>query len=229
MQPFISIVIPTYEANNRAEEFLTTLLGSIKSQDFKDYEVIVADHSTSDVVEKFCESFDLDIQHFYNERGRGNSSINMNEGIKRAVGKWIKIMHMDDFFVNNKALSMLHSGLEKETDKKWFAFRFNHLYETDNNNVRRDIIPSDDTTYGCPSVTGFLNKEDIFFDENIYFLNDMDMNIRLRGKYGVPHVVKQTSVRIRIHSNQVSAKERSLESKEKAYVLNKDYSQWKTS
>ena len=49
----ISIIIPTYNE----EEYLPKLLESIKSQDFNDYEVIVADAQSNDNTRKIAEEY----------------------------------------------------------------------------------------------------------------------------------------------------------------------------
>lgn len=228
MNPKISIVIPTFEAKGRAIEFLQKLFDSIKEQTFQDFEVIVPDHSQDEVIKNFCEEYEMDIHHFFNSRGRGNSSINMNEGIKKAKGKYIKVIHMDDFMNNNKALELLYNGMESNPDKKWVAWTFNHLYEDENNTTRHQITPHEDITFGCPSVTGFVNGEEIYFDEKIIYLNDKDLNDKLGMKYGLPYVVKELCVTIRQYSGQVSKTHRNVEAQERAYLLEKDYSRWTT-
>lgn len=48
-----SIVIPTYEYKGLTPVLLNKLLGSISEQTFTDYEIIVSDHSKSDLVKNF--------------------------------------------------------------------------------------------------------------------------------------------------------------------------------
>ena len=49
----ISIIIPAYNE----EEYLPKLLESIEKQDFKDYEVIIADANSSDNTREIAESY----------------------------------------------------------------------------------------------------------------------------------------------------------------------------
>lgn len=202
----ISIVIPTYEAKGKGKDLLSDLLEGISSQDYKNYEIIVSDHSQDDVIENFCKESDLDIHHFYNERGRGNSSINMNEGIKRATGDVIKIMHFDDMMFNPRTLSLIVKKLEENPEAKWGAVTFNHLYEGEESK-RRVITPDIEDVVGCPSVSFFKrNEEDPdYFDEELIIINDHDMHQRLFAKYGNPAVVEELCITIRMHSDQVSS------------------------
>ena len=201
-----SIVIPTYEYNNLAPELLKTLLDSIESQDFKDYEIVISDHSKTDIVKDFISNYNLPINYFKNERGRGNSSVNMNEGIKKSVGEYIKIMHMDDWFCNDKTLSLINAQIELEPTKNWGGVGFNHFYE-ESNQTDRYILPhiNDEirTLLGCPSVSFFKNDEN-FYDEDLIIINDSDLHIRLGKKYGEPMYINEYCVTVRMSQNQVS-------------------------
>ena len=63
----ISIVIPVSKKMKNGDYFLKRCLKSIKSQTFKDYEIVMTE--------------------------KGNASHNTNEGIKQAKGDYIKILH----------------------------------------------------------------------------------------------------------------------------------------
>ena len=201
-----SIVIPTYEYNNLAPELLKKLIDSIKTQDFKDYEIVISDHSQTNIVENFIKNYDLPINFFKNERGRGNSSINMNEGIKKSIGEYIKIMHMDDWFCDDNTLSLINKSIKLNPNKKWGGVGFNHFYE-ESGQIGRYILPNINdeikTLLGCPSVSFFKN-DDNFFDENLIIINDSDMHIRLGKKYGDPIFVNEYCVTVRMSQNQVS-------------------------
>ena len=202
-----SICIPTYEYGGLAPDLLAQLLLSIQSQTFDDYEIVVIDHSKTDIVKDSLElRKDLPINYYKNERGRGNSSINMNEGIKLCKGEYIKIMHMDDWFCDSKALQFIDEALQKEPDKKWGGVGFNHYYE-DMGVVTRYIPPHIDqnlqTLLGCPSVSFFINDSN-FYDEDLIIINDSDMHMRLGKKYGDPILVNEYCVTVRMSSGQVS-------------------------
>ena len=195
----ISIIIPTYEAYNTATKLLNELFDTIELQTYKDYEIIVADHSKNNKVKNLCQQRTLPIQHFYNERKRGNSSANMNDGIKKASGNFIKIMHMDDMFCSHIALELLANEIDK-TDKKWGAIVFNHFYENEKK-ISENFVPSE-PCIGCPSVSFFANDDNLF-DENFIVLNDADMHFRLQKKYGKPIIISETCITIRIHDMQL--------------------------
>jgi glycosyltransferase involved in cell wall biosynthesis len=199
----ISIVIPTYEANGKGFLFLQRCLDSITVQSYSNFEVVIADHSIDDRIRDMLSKYNqINIKHFFNDRGRGNSSINMNEGIKRAVGDVIKVLHFDDAFADPNALQWL-ANLYQKPSVKWGAFTFNHMR---NGELINTITPSFNTTMGCPSTSFFVNDKNdpIFFDEELIIINDHDMHHRLREKYGEPDIISSLGVTIGLHDDQVS-------------------------
>ena len=205
-----SIVIPTYEYSGLATKLLDKLLESINQQTFNNYEIIIVDHSLDNVIENYLESYpNLEIRYIKNNIGRGNSSINMNVGIKNSLGEFIKIMHMDDWFCNPKTLELINDAINKNSQKKWGGVGFNHFYEnlqTTNRLILPYIDPNIRTLIGCPSVSFFINdKESLnLFDENLIIINDSDMHIRLGKKYGEPIFINEYCVTVRMSDNQVS-------------------------
>jgi glycosyltransferase involved in cell wall biosynthesis len=202
-----SIVIPTYEYKGLAPELLDKLFDSIEQQTYKDFEIIVSDHSITNLVEEYLKKWDkLPISYFKNVRGIGNSSINMNEGIKLSKGEFVKIMHMDDWFCNPNTLQLINNSIKEEPHKKWGGVGFNHFYQ-ENRTIGRfekpHINPVIRTLLGCPSVSFFLNDNN-FFDENLIIINDSDMHIRLGKKYGEPILINDCCVTVRMSENQVS-------------------------
>jgi len=221
-----SIVIPTYEYKGLAPELLDKLIGSINEQTFKDYEIVISDHSTTDIVKNYLSKWDLPIVYYKNERGRGNSSINMNEGIKISNGEFIKIMHMDDWFCNPNTLELIDNSITENPNKSWGGVGFNHYY-VERNVVERYVRPQINreirTLLGCPSVSFFINDGN-FYDENLIIINDSDMHIRLGKKYGQPIFVNDYCVTVGMSENQVSNQVSGKQhADEIAYYKNKNF------
>jgi glycosyltransferase involved in cell wall biosynthesis len=218
----ISIIIPTYEAKGKGSFFLKRCLDSIITQTYTNFEVIIADHSKDDVIKDLLINYpQIDIKHFFNERGRGNSSINMNEGIKKAKGDIIKILHFDDMFAHINVLQML-ADLYQDPSVKWGAFTFNHLQ---NGELIHMITPSFNGVMGCPSTSFFINDKNdpIYFDEELIIINDKDMHYRLQEKYGEPNIITTLGITIGLHEGQVSnfSTSQAKETQEWEYYNNK--------
>lgn len=206
----VSIVVPTYEYGGKACALLDQCLGSIDAQTYRNFEVVVIDHSKDSVIEEYLSRWSFPVRYRRNERGRGNSSVNMNEGIADAQGEIIKVMHMDDWFCNPQALQKMVDGLRAHPDRAWGGFGFNHYYENERSTARfikPHIHPELRTLIGCPSVSFFVNNKQSpdRFDESLIVINDSDMHIRLGQKYGEPLLIEDCCVTIRMHSMQVSS------------------------
>jgi glycosyltransferase involved in cell wall biosynthesis len=204
-----SIVVPTYECAGRAVELLSDLFESIEAQSFRDFEVVIADHSKDTAVRDFARRQPFPVVYLANDRGRGNSSINMNEGIKISRGKYIKVMHMDDLFCNDRSLEQIADAIQKNPDKRWGGVGFNHLDE--DQGVVRDfrmpgIIPEFQALLGCPSVSFFLNDQESpnLFNEELVVINDAEMHYRLQKKYGDPILIEDYCVTVRLSAGQVT-------------------------
>ncbi|MDP7244503.1 MAG: glycosyltransferase [Flavobacteriales bacterium] len=81
----LSIIIPTYNE----EKYLPTLLESIKDQDFKDYEIIVADNNSKDNTRQIAKKFSCRII-----KG-GLQSIGINNAAKVAENNILLILDAD--------------------------------------------------------------------------------------------------------------------------------------
>ena len=104
IKPFFSIAIPTYGYNGRGAEFLEHSLEIILNQTYKDYEIILSDHSTDDTIKNVFNRWksELNIKYYSNDVGRGIISPNINNAMKYCNGEWIKVLFQDDFLFLSK-------------------------------------------------------------------------------------------------------------------------------
>jgi hypothetical protein len=223
-----SIVIPTWEQYGKGIFFLNQLLTSIKNQNYKSLEVIISDHSVNDNIEKFINNFtDLPINYFRNEINRGNSPSNLNFGLSHANGEVIKVMFQDDFFVNKNALNLIDNSFS-DKNVKWLVN--GSCNTTDSINFYNFMIPSWNSrilegvnTISSPSVLSFINKEIIFFDENLTMLMDCDYYYSLYKKYGLPYILPDYLIANTSHPNQISKMYNKNIQDEINIVKNKNY------
>ena len=102
----ISIVIPTY---NEAG-YIETLLESIQSQEFDDYEIIVCDGGSTDGTIEILEEYDVKI---FEDDGDGPGAAR-NKGGEKASGDTILFLDADVKLVDEKVFSRVEEALEKE-------------------------------------------------------------------------------------------------------------------
>ena len=81
----LSIIIPTYNE----EEYLPLLLKSIKQQDFRDYEIIVADANSKDNTVKIAEEYGCIVVE------GGMPAVGRNNGAKVAKGDYLLFLDSD--------------------------------------------------------------------------------------------------------------------------------------
>jgi len=112
-----SIITCTYNS----ADYIQKNIDSIKSQSFSDFEHIFIDgFSTDDTVEiikKYQEEFPQKVKLFqYQPRGIANA---MNEGIKKAKGKYIMHLHSDDSMYDKEVLKDINSFLIQKNNPDW--------------------------------------------------------------------------------------------------------------
>jgi glycosyltransferase involved in cell wall biosynthesis len=224
----ISICIPTYECSGRGVEFLTKLIQSIEIQTYKNFNIIISDHSLNDDIKNFCNDLKdiFEILYIKNEHSIGNSPSNTNNSIKNADGDIIKIMFQDDFFYNEKALELIVKEFEND-NCHWLVTSCNHTNDdgkTFNNFMTpywNENIIMGINTISSPSVLSFRNNNSCEFDENLVMLMDCEMYYQLYLKYGLPIIINEVLVTNRLHSKQISSMYSTDINIEINYIINK--------
>lgn len=224
----ISIVIPAYIKDSSQLIFLENAFDSILRQTFTNYEIVLTDHSTIYDIESLCEKYSNKIKILYikNFYGRGIPTENANTALKYCSGEYIKILHCDDFFVDNRALEKIVNTLDS-TKKKWLVNGFNHTY--DGISFFNEKIPQypdhlliGNNLLGAPSNVTIRNDSKEDFDVNITMGIDIEWYHRLRMKYGMPYILNDILVTSRIRDDRVSA----VTSKQYDIVIDGDGSSW---
>jgi dTDP-4-dehydrorhamnose reductase len=208
---FFSIAIPTYGYNGKGSEFLEFSLKKLYSQTFKNFEIVISDHSTDNTIKDICDKWKdkLNIIHSFNERGRGVISPNINESMKNCKGEWIKILFQDDFLFDENSLQRQYDYINQIKNLTWFFTQFYH--SNDGVNFYRHYLPqwnnsvwSGNNTLGCPSGLTLKNNDLIFFDENLNWLMDCDFYQRMFLKYGEPSILNEITVVNRTWGNRLT-------------------------
>jgi glycosyltransferase involved in cell wall biosynthesis len=209
----LSIAIPTWESYNNGEQFLDDLLRTIEIQTFKDFEVVISDHSKDDYLLPKIKEFEdkFDIKYYRNENDRGNSPANMNNAISKCSGEIVKIMFQDDFFYDDEALEKIYYALS-DSDRMWLLNGTNHTKD-DGNSFYWDLYPkfNDDllkgvNTISSPSVVAFKRQSEVIFDETLVYFMDIDYYYGMHEKYGDPVFYNDILVTNRFpHKNSISS------------------------
>lgn len=211
--PLISVCIPAYKNIG----FLKRLLDSISIQTFRDFEVILTDDSPDKEIKTLCETYkgQFLVRYFYNEEPKGSPE-NWNEGIRKARGQWIKIMHDDDWFADKNSLSSFADAIRMHPEASFFFSAYRDIYLEEGR--AREIFVSawrlqaflkEHTTLfsknivGPPSVVLYRNDPAFLYDRQVKWVVDIDFYIRyLAGK--TPVYIRSILVNVGLGSQQVT-------------------------
>ena len=206
----ISITIPTYEMNGVGYKFLEKSLGFISKQSFKEFEIVISDHSKSNEIKNVCSNFNsLDINYIKNDKNFGSSSANLNNAIENSKYDIIKFLMQDEYIYEENTLLDIKKTFDDSTTN-WVATGC--LF---GNNVEQPIgkmIPyynSDiiygNNTIGSPSTISIRRTNDLeLFNPDLIWLMDCDYYKRLYDKWGEPKIIPEYKIFVNQHQNQVT-------------------------
>jgi len=107
----VSIITVCY---NRAATLEKAILSAL-TQDYKDIEYIVIDGNSTDGTKAIIEKYTNRIAQYISEPDNGMYDA-INKGLALATGDIVGLMHSDDEFYNNKAISKIVSAFQQSID-----------------------------------------------------------------------------------------------------------------
>ena len=196
----ISIVIPIYNA----EKYLEECLNSIKNQTYKNLEVIMVNDGSKDNSETICMNFLRSDSRFrYLKKENGGVSSARNVGLDNVEGDYITFIDADDW-VDENHLEILIDGIIKNNCEVAISsyMRFINTRETYLINIysnqekyllnygkmnREKFLTelpkliSINNSFNCAVSKLFSRRlvEDIRFDSNIIYAEDLDFYFKL--------------------------------------------------
>lgn len=182
--PKISIIVPIHDMKNGAF-FLWRAVNSIMEQTFKDYEIIITKE--------------------------GKMAENTNAGIKKAKGEYIKILYMDDFLAHPNALQKIWDEIKKKDYKvDWLVSSCNNDRDGKVHQPYYDFGVGDfldglkkgKNTIGSPAVLTMRKESALLFDENLSWMLDCDLYLRLGKLNSV--LLNDVNVTIGVHDGQMT-------------------------
>lgn len=209
----ISVCIPVYNEI----ELLKRCLFSLEIQKFESFEVIITDDSSNNDIEIFITNYKapFPISYFRNNPALG-SPINWNAAIKKATGKYIKIIHQDDWLATPESLRLFYESLE-EKPESLFAFCISRDFVNNQPQpLRCDFNKELEKwrknksflcTYnfiGDPSTIMFRNNNDLFYDSRMKWCVDTDFNLQLYEKNNNILFIEKELIHIGTHPGQIT-------------------------
>jgi len=102
-----------------SEKTILYTLNSVLNQTYKNIEHIIVDGGSTDKTLQIIKNYPIKNKKFFstNQKGIYNA---INEGIKRATGEYISILHSDDIYQNNYILEEVSKIIKKKKNIKKF-------------------------------------------------------------------------------------------------------------
>jgi glycosyltransferase involved in cell wall biosynthesis len=223
----ISICIPTYECNGHGVECLEYSFSHMENQSFKDFDVVISDHSRNDDIKNLCKQWEnkLDIKYLENPIDRGSPASNTNNAMKSATGDWIKILNQDDYFFSDESLSTISNAVDDSHN--WIATGY--LHTNDRMGLFNYHVPVMNpnifavNTIGTPSCVMFRNIKPVLeMDCNLKYYYDCEYYYRFLQKNGLPRLIENPTIVDYLWSNSVtSGLTQEFMNSELEYVLQK--------
>ena len=214
-----------------AEKFLVEYLSHLMYQTFKDFDIVISDQSEDDNLKIICDTFShvLDIKYLKNTSNKKNAANNVNNAVRYATGEIVKLLYMDDFFVDQGALLKISNAFDSNPDGKWFISGFTHSNETRTQffDTRLPIYENKyvngDNTTGNPSNYAVRNSCALEMDDDLLWIVDGEYFYRSYFYHGDPIKLDDVLVCFREHGSSAfqDPKFQELDVKERQYCIDK--------
>lgn len=194
MEPFFSVIIPTY---NRA-----TLIGkaidSVLTQTYTNWELLIIDDGSKDNTREVVEAYtDPRVKYIYQVNAERSAA--RNNGITQARGKYICFLDSDDYFLSNR-LALLHTEMVKRNLP--VAMFYTGLY-FDNNGKMTEApvnLKEYDNRYDKIALSVIHSQQTCIhkqvldeykYDRRFHIGEDMELWIRIVEKYSCIYLAGQ--------------------------------------
>lgn len=185
----LSIIIPIYNV----EKYIKDCLDSVISYDSSEYEIVVVNDGTPDgsmeIVYRY-QQLHLDKIKIIEQENKG-LSIARNNGIEKAIGKYVWCVDSDDYLTKGAINNVL--TLIKENDVEIFSMPLNFCYENGNNKIEYNSNNSNKIFIGGDYLkkkfpfgasTRYIIKKEFIKKHNLNFVSgklheDGDFGLRL--------------------------------------------------
>ncbi len=220
--PFFSLIVPTY---NRAG-LIGKTIGSVLSQQFTDFELIIVDDGSTDHTEEIVKGI-KDPRIFYYKKENAERGAARNFGVKHAKGKYISFLDSDDLlyanhfsvafdFISNHSPEIFHLAYQIVSPAGKVLQRMDSI-----KNINSEIISGNPLSCLGVFVKRGIIIENLFVeDRQLAGLEDWELWLRISRHYKFQNSNQITSAIVQ-HSQRsviVDSKER-LKAKTKAFLF----------
>lgn len=186
IDPFFSVVIPTY---NRART-IEKAIRSVLAQSFTDFEIIVVDDGSSDNTSEIVNAIKNEKIKFY-RRSNAERGASRNFGASMARGQFINFLDSDDlaypnhlqeayeFYIKNPEVKIFHLGYDVRNENGDLLLEASSI-----NSINKKIVNGN-----FLSCNGVIVKRDVILkekfneDRELASLEDWELWIRMSSRF----------------------------------------------
>lgn len=193
----ISVCIPAY--NNLLA--FKRCLESVLIQDYVNFEIIVSDDSSNNLIEDYIGALNEKRLNYYRNKPALGAPENWNNAITKAKGDYIKILHHDDYLAAKNSLTRFADAMRTHP-KADFCFCFTDIYfktkdlhflhkqtKTQLKRLTNDpFFLFFRNVIGAPSATFFKNNTNLLFNKDLKWLVDVEFYIRFLKQSQFVHI-----------------------------------------
>lgn len=241
----VSVVVITYNF----EKYILETLNSIKDQTYKNIELIISDDNSNDntkfIVEKWIEKNKEEFREIIFLKNSINQGVtkNINIGVRRSTGEWVKIIAGDDILEKNAISNYIESIKNNKLINIVFgqAQSFNDTFNKSNFGK---VLPAKDEEKfffktieqqkkwllkgnPIPAPTSFIRRKLLeknnYFDERFKMVEDYPFWFKIVNGGEKIYYLKKITVFYRKISTSVSAKKNGEEISKAMFEFDKKF------
>ncbi|AFS49650.1 glycosyltransferase group 2 [alpha proteobacterium HIMB59] len=176
------------------EDTILKMKNSVTKQNLKDYEHIFclskrSKDNTSNIVNKYLTANDI---VFYEAENTVNKFDAINQAIKISKGRYLFLLHGDDYIINENFFFEIFNIISKENDKGIFYTNINIVDKYDE--IKRNWIAINDDNLNLSNAwliphTGILidrykvKDKDLYYNSDFFISGDLLYILKLIKKY----------------------------------------------
>lgn len=226
-KPLVSIIIPLYNGANYVEQAIQSAL----SQTYENVEIIIVNDGSTDggASKNICKKYAEKI--VYLEKDNGGCASALNHGILNAKGEFISWLSHDDLYDINKIERQISLYEDYSLNKQNTVIssvgrlidsegkEIQHPHRKNKGLYRSEQAFNYFLFKSCPNGCGLLIPKILFerigfFDENFKFVLDWNLWVKFALRGVDFYFDEERLVSNRVHSMQVTVKQKELHSKE---------------
>ena len=176
------------------EDTILKMKNSVTKQNLKDYEHIFclskrSKDNTGNIVNKYLTSNDIVI---YEAENTVNKFDAINQAIKVSKGRYLFLLHGDDYIINEKFFKEIFDIISKENDKGIFYTNINIVDKNDE--IKRNWVAVNDNNLNLSNAwliphTGILidrykvKDKDLYYNSDFFISGDLLYILKLIKNY----------------------------------------------